>query len=161
MTRGASLLNKFYELSKETSFQFTFSKDVKINYEPLTNDALFHIPLISISVLVLVKNSSKEISAGEIGRLVGLLLEETISGFKGSSQILGWSSTLRQRTAEAIAFLEQIKLIEVSESHQLSITEDGNRFVLELRKENTDLGQAVRGFFRNVDTSLERSRSLL
>ena len=161
MTSGISLLNKFYEMSKETSFQFAFSSDLKINYEPLTNDALFHIPLISISVLVLVKSSSKEISAGEIGRLVGLILEETIPGFKGSSQILGWSSTLRQRTAEAIAFLEQIKLISVTELHQLSITEDGNRFVLELRKENTDLGQAVRGFFRNVDNSFERARSLL
>lgn len=161
MSRQTSLLEKFRDLSKDTSFQFAISKDVKVNYEPLTNDALFHIPLISISVLVLIKNSKFLVDTGEVGRMVGLLLEETISGFKGSSQILGWSSTLRQRTAEAVAFLEEYRLLTVSESRQLSITDEGNKFILGLKNENTDLGQAVRGFFRNTEVSIKGSRSLI
>ncbi len=161
MSNKDSLISQFLVESKKTDFKFSFSEKIKVNYEPLTNDALFHIPLISVAVLVLAKEAKEGVNTGEIGRLVGVIIEETIPGFKSSSQYLGWSSTLRHRTAEAVAFLEQFSFILVSAERVISVTAEGSKFVLNLRKEQSDIGQAVRGFYMNASTSLEEVRKLL
>lgn len=161
MNEKTSLIGQFLEESKKTNFKFSFSENIKLNYEPLTNDALFHIPLISVAILVLVKESKLGVNTGEVGRLVGIIIEETIPGFKSSTQLLGWSSTLRHRTAEAIAFLEQFSFISISSERVILATDDGSKFILRLRKEESDIGQAVRGFYMNASTSLEQARKLL
>ena len=156
-----SLLNKFVERGAELQFSFNISEVSAFRYEPLTNDALFHLPLIAICVLTVAKDQDSKVSAGQMGRLVGLLIENTISGFKGSSQLLGWSSTLRYRTAEAISFLEQVKLIEVSKDRKITITEDGNKFLLNVRREESELGVAVRALIRRAPELELQSEKLI
>ena len=76
----------------------------------LNNEALFQLPLIALIILLLSKNRVKP-RASEVGSLIGILLEDVMLGFKGSSQLLGWSANLRIRTVTALQFLESVKLV--------------------------------------------------
>jgi hypothetical protein len=78
----------------------------------LSNEAMFHLPLIAITILMMSKGHSKP-RVDEIGQLVGDCFERTFSGFRGSAQHLGWSASLRVRTVQALAFLEQAGLVEI------------------------------------------------
>jgi len=78
----------------------------------LSNEAMFHLPLIAITILMMAKGHVKP-AVDEIGQLVGDCYERTFSGFRGSAQHLGWSASLRVRTVQALAFLEQANLVEV------------------------------------------------
>jgi len=51
-------------------------------------------------------------------------------GFKGSSQLLGWSANLRIRTVTALQFLESVQLVIIDESNKkLSITKLGKKVI--------------------------------
>jgi len=78
----------------------------------LSNEAMFHLPLIAITILMISKGHVKP-AVEEIGQLVGDCFERTFPGFRGSAQHLGWSASLRVRTVQALAFLEQSALVEV------------------------------------------------
>ncbi len=78
----------------------------------MSNEALFQLPLLAMSVLAISKGASKP-HLPEIGQLIGECLERTVAGFKGSSQYIGWSANLRIRTIKALHFLEISELAEV------------------------------------------------
>lgn len=78
----------------------------------LSNEALFHLPLLAMTILLLSKTRRKP-KSDELGQLIGECFERTFSGFKGSSQHLGWSANLRMRTVKALTFLETVSLVEV------------------------------------------------
>ncbi|EOZ2639001.1 hypothetical protein ACQQXD_002507, partial [Escherichia coli] len=106
-------------------FDIISKKDIKIDIKyidkqeslGLNNEALFQLPLIALIILLLSKNSVKP-RASEIGSLVGKLLEDVMLGFKGSSQLLGWSANLRIRTVTALQFLESVQLVIIDESNK-------------------------------------------
>ncbi|HHH0512387.1 TPA: hypothetical protein ACPZJH_001297 [Yersinia enterocolitica] len=113
------------------------SNDVSIGINPvgdrvpagLDNEALFQLPLIAMIILLMSKNRRKPI-VSEIGQLVGKLLEDTMRGFKGSSQYLGWSANLRMRTVTAVNFLESVDLVYVNEKEEkLYITDLGKKVI--------------------------------
>ena len=103
----------------------------------LSNEALFHLPLISLTVLLFSCESRKP-TTSELGQLVGECYERTFEGFKGSSQTLGWSANLRIRTVKALTFLETSKLVEVrSEDGRIASTDIGKKLrKLALSKDN-------------------------
>ena len=118
-------------------FDIISKKDIKIDIKyidkqeslGLNNEALFQLPLIALIILLLSKNSVKP-RASEIGSLVGKLLEDVMLGFKGSSQLLGWSANLRIRTVTALQFLESVQLVIIDESNKkLSITKLGKKVI--------------------------------
>lgn len=109
--------------------------EISLNsYEPekthlLNNEALFQLPLISLIILLLAKDRRKP-RIPEIGQLVGESIEESMSGFKGSAQHVGWSANLRVRTVKAVSFLEQTNLISVSNRKgKIAITELGKKVI--------------------------------
>ncbi|ATM86030.1 MULTISPECIES: hypothetical protein [Yersinia] len=113
------------------------SNDVSIDINPvgdrvpagLDNEALFQLPLIAMIILLMSKSRRKPV-VSEIGQLVGKLLEDTMGGFKGSSQYLGWSANLRMRTVTAVNFLESVELVYVNEKKgKLDITELGKKVI--------------------------------
>lgn len=95
----------------------------------LGNDALFQLPLIALVILVLAKDRRKP-RVPELGQFVGETLEGSMLGFKGSSQQLGWSATMRIRTVTALNFLDYVGLISVENDRgKISITELGKKVV--------------------------------
>jgi len=104
----------------DTFFEKVEAIDIRIKvdsiYSPksnfLNNESLFQLPLISLIILLMAKDKSKPL-VSEIGQLVGESLEDSIAGFKGSSQHLGWSANLRIRTVSALNFLEHTNQVEV------------------------------------------------
>lgn len=84
-----------------------------VEHSPLlSNEALFHLPLLAMFILMMAKGKKKPRS-DELGQVVGECIERTLAGFKGSSQHIGWSGNLRVRTVNALAFLELADLVQV------------------------------------------------
>lgn len=104
----------------------------------LSNEALFHIPLLAAVVLTLACLSRKPRTA-EIGQMVGECIERTFTNFKGSSQRLGWSANLRIRTVAALGFLETSSLVTVNDRGVISATEDGRNTIKSAFNEDDDL----------------------
>jgi len=95
----------------------------------LDNEALFQLPLISLIILLMAKDRRKP-KIPELGQLVGESLEQSIPGFKGSAQHVGWSANLRVRTIKAMAFLEHSGLVEIANRKgKLEITKLGKKVI--------------------------------
>lgn len=104
----------------------------------LSNEALFHIPLLAAVVLTLACLSRKPRTA-EIGQMVGECIERTFTNFKGSSQRLGWSANLRIRTVAALAFLESASLVTVADKGVISASDLGRKAIKSALAEDDDL----------------------
>lgn len=114
----------------------------------LSNEVLFHIPLLAAIVLTLACLPRKPRTA-EIGQMVGECIERTFANFKGSSQRLGWSANLRIRTVAALGFLESASLVTVADKGIISATELGRKTIKSAFDEDDDL--------RFILTTVERS----
>lgn len=88
--------NEFFTEVKSKNIVLKCSNtDSAVNHR-LDNEALFHLPLLAMTILLLSK-SKKKPKSDELGQLVGECFERAFVGFKGSSQHLGWSANLRMR----------------------------------------------------------------
>lgn len=129
----------------------------------LNNEALFQLPLISLIVLLMAKDRRKPF-VSEIGQLVGESIESSMSGFKGSSQHIGWSANLRVRTVKAISFLENAQLVEINNRKgRVAITSLGKKVIeLALGKDDDlsyNLAQIARSY-RNICVSKQLDMEL-
>lgn len=144
--------DEFFRQAEELTPNFdSLSDDVK-PYKPLSNDALFHIPLLAISILSLCKIKGK-FTIPEVGQVIGECFERTLPGFKGSAQLLEWSSNLRVRTITALCFLEESRLIEVSETSDKNVvaTKQGRKLVDRVVQENSELSYVISKLQRNYN----------
>lgn len=109
----------------------------------LSNEALFHLPLLAMTILLLSKTRRKP-RLDELGQLIGECFERTFSGFKGSSQHLGWSANLRMRTVKALTFLETVSLVEVDRhDSRIKATEFGKKIISKAIDVQSDLGYTL------------------
>lgn len=105
----------------------------------LTNEALFQLPFLSMSILFLSKGKAKP-SVAEIGQKLGVAFERSFVAFRGSSQHLGWSANMRIRTTTAISFLEMSGLVAVDKNNnEVSITNLGKQVVKKVISEDGEL----------------------
>jgi hypothetical protein len=131
-------------------------------YEPLDNDALFHLPLLAMTVLMLSKARSKP-RVERLGQLVGECMERTFVGFVGSAKLLGWSASLRVRTVQALTFLEMTGLVTVDGPEKsICITKTGTLLLNAALKDGSDLGytlsrvaRAQRSVYAELKLSME------
>lgn len=123
----------------------------------LSNEALFHLPLLAMTILLLSKTRRKP-KSDELGQLIGECFERTFSGFKGSSQHLGWSANLRMRTVKALTFLETVSLVEVDRhDSRIKATEFGKKVVSKAIDVQSDLGYTLQIIERNYfDIQIEK-----
>ena len=149
-------------------FDTISQKDIRIDIKyidkkeniGLNNEALFQLPLIALIILLLSKNRVKP-RASEVGSLIGILLEDVMPGFKGSSQLLGWSANLRIRTVTALQFLESVQLVILDESSKkLNITKLGKKVINKAFLYESDLSYnlaLIERSYRNycVDSKLD------
>lgn len=137
-------------MNSDDFFDSISRKDIEITILPKTNElskgldneALFQLPLIAMIILLISKNRRKA-DVSEIGNLVGDLIEDTMLGFKASSQHLGWSANLRIRTVSALNFLEVVNLIHVCHSKKLNITELGKKVIDRALSYDSDLSYTL------------------
>lgn len=119
----------------------------------LSNEAMFHLPLIAIAILMMSKGHVKP-SVDEIGQLVGDCYEQSFPGFRGSAQHLGWSASLRVRTVQALAFLEQARLVDIdTQSNKIASTQLGKAVIDRAISEGGDLASnlvVVERSYRNI-----------
>lgn len=151
---------EFFVRVKGASLEIAPSQPRRRSSPRLSNEALFHLPLIAVTILVLARDRRKP-KLAEIGQFIGEIFERSLAGFKGSSQHVGWSANLRVRTVRALTFLEIAGLLTVSEG-RLDVSVLG-RDVIEtaLADDLSDLAQAIRRIERAYrDISVERQISL-
>lgn len=120
---------EFFSEIKRTEVEIAFDSRHLSPPARLSNEAMFHLPLIAITVLMIAKGRVKP-AVDEIGQLIGECFEQTFPGFRGSAQHLGWSASLRVRTVQALTFLEQAGLVEVDGlSKKISATKTGRSVI--------------------------------
>lgn len=120
-------INEFFEQATKLDIKLHITSPQLIQLNSLSNEALFQLPLLAMTILAITKGKSKP-NLPEIGQLVGECLERTVAGFKGSSQDIGWSGNLRIRTIKALTFLESTNQIAVDKnSRQISATDLGRK----------------------------------
>jgi hypothetical protein len=122
---------------------------------PETADALFHLPLIALAIMVIARHSPFATTA--LGRNVAMLLVERYSSLDRSAHLLETSITLRRRCAEGLAFLEAVSLIQVSQDRRriVSLTAQGKSHLDRSGRESSDLGLLI----RQLRTSQERVKA--
>jgi hypothetical protein len=132
------------------------SDDVAEPRRPSRTDALFHLPLLAASILVIAKLDA--LTTEHVGRRVAHLLIEYFHSLRDVGT-LEWSITLRRRCAEALTFLEAAKLVEVEgiDVRIIGLTSAGKEVLLGGLREESDVGQLARGLMRAQSRSLART----
>jgi hypothetical protein len=108
----------------------------------LSNESLFHLPLIACIVLALSRQR-RPLRTHEVGQIVGECMERTFIAFKGSAQYLGWSTNLRVRTVAALAFLEASSLVLVNENSHITATLQGRKLIDFAKQQGDDLAMTI------------------
>ena len=119
--------------------------------KPETMDALFHLPLLALVMMVIARRTQFRTVA--LGRNVAMLLVEHFSALRRSPHRIETSLTLRRRCADALAFLEAAKLVAVSPDSRrdVTLTPEGKRHLDRAAREANDLGLLVRELARNQE----------
>lgn len=118
---------------------------------PEAMDALFHLPLLALSMMVIARHTRFRTVA--LGRNVAMLLVEHFSALRRSPHGIETSLTLRRRCADALAFLEAAKLVAVSPDSRrdVTLTPEGKRHLDRAAREANDLGLLIRELVRNQE----------
>lgn len=118
-------------------------------------DAIFHLPLLSVAIIVAVKMG--QVHSFSVGRCVARLLVEHFGQLRTASNILEWSITLRRRCAEALAFLEATSLVRFDEtSRRIDLSAEGKALLARGLRNRNDVGQLVRGLVRSQSRVIQR-----
>lgn len=148
-------ISEFFEQARRQGVEVSFDRLEPVRPMKLSNEAMFHLPLIAITVLTISRSRMKP-SVSELGQVIGDCFEQTFSGFRGSAQNIGWSAALRVRTVQALSFLEVSGLVTVDESSRtISATDLGKRALIKAFAGGTDLAETLAGVsraYRNLRT---------
>jgi hypothetical protein len=111
---------------------------------PETMDALFYMPLLALTVMVIARRTPFRTVA--LGRSVAMLLVEHFVALRQSPHGLETSITLRRRCADALAFLESAGLAMVSEDRErtITLTQAGKKHIDGCMRDTSDLGLLMR-----------------
>ena len=153
--------DSFFDEAIEKEINISFDNYKASQSHRLSNEALFHLPLLAMTILMLSKSRRKP-KSNELGQLIGECFERTFTGFKGSSQHLGWSANLRVRTVKALTFLETSKLVVVDLSDsRIKSTQLGKKIVVKTIEKDSDLSHTLNIIDRKYnDIQIERQLSL-
>jgi hypothetical protein len=118
---------------------------------PERMDALFHLPLLALAVLVIARKTPFRTMA--LGRNVALLLVEHFKALQRSPHSMETSLTLRRRCADALAFLEAANLVSVSADsrREVTLTTEGKKHLDRGARDASDLGLLIRELMRNQE----------
>jgi hypothetical protein len=151
--------DEFFAEVRERKIEVEFKRAPPLVHEALSNEALFHLPLLAMTILMIATSRSRP-QVEHLGQLVGECFERTFIGFQGSAQILGWSASLRVRTVQALTFLESTGLVNISGPGKIiAASELGRSVIAKARKGGTDLAftlSVVARAHRNINAEKQR-----
>jgi hypothetical protein len=150
-------VDAFLELVTPTDIRLSVpSHDVPRVRPPEMADALFHLPLLALAIMVIARRATFRTVA--LGRTVAALLVEHFSALRTSAPGLETSVTLCRRCADALAFLEAAGLTAVTDDtlRYVSLTPSGKSNLDLALRDATDLGTFVRQLRRSHDRALVR-----
>lgn len=154
----------FFEQVRNDEVNLYFDNEKAYEGGLLSNEALFHLPLLALTILMLSKGKRKPRSQ-QIGQLVGECLEKSLIGFKGSAQHVGWSANLRVRTVKALNFLEISSLAKVDDRKGIiEATELGHKVINTLFEKDSDLTYTLKVIdqsYRNICVEKQIEMELL
>lgn len=157
-------LDTFFEEIKKTPINVTINSEVSPTRASLDNEALFQLPFICMTILVIAKGNRRPI-VSQLGQLVGECLERSMPTFKGSSQHLGWSANLRVRTVKALSFLELTNLIIVSNRNsRVQLSEIGKKVAQKALDGQDDLAASLLSItreYRNICVARQLEMELI
>jgi hypothetical protein len=151
----------FFDEVRSKKVELAFDNPVEGPTARLSNEALFHLPLLAVTILLLAKAKRKP-RIDQLGQIVGECFERTFVEFKGSSQHLGWSANLRMRTVRALTFLETARLVSIDKSKgRITATSSGKTVIHAAMGDTSDLAYTLRVIERNYrNASVEKQISL-
>jgi len=138
-------INGFLESLSGTGQRLPVASDNAVpGRAPETIDALFHLPLLALAVMVIARN--EPFRTVDLGRTVAMLLVEHFTALRHSGNGIEMSFTLRRRCADALAFLEAVGLAAVSEDRQriITLTPVGKSHLDHGSRDSSDLGLLIR-----------------
>ncbi|MCH8542422.1 MAG: hypothetical protein LAT61_02505 [Alcanivorax sp.] len=151
-------LNEFFNEAENLDLHLRIPVPETVPRHSLNNEALFQLPLLAMTILALSKGNSKPVLS-EIGQLVGECLERTVSGFKGSSQDIGWSANLRIRTIKALTFLEATHQVNIDENtRRITATELGRKIYSGATKNDSPLAHSMKTIELSYKYLLDESK---
>ncbi len=154
----------FFEEIRRTPINVVIENHAFASRASLDNEALFQLPFICMTIMVISKGNRKPFVA-QLGQLIGECFEKTIPSFKGSSQHLGWSANLRVRTVKALSFLELTRLVIVSNRNsRVQLTELGAQVIQRALAGQDDLAAnllSIAREYRNICVSRQLDMGLL
>lgn len=145
-------VDAFLESVSKSELRLTAASSSELRaHPPETMDALFHLPLLALAMMVIARRTPFRTVA--LGRNVAMVLVEHFSALRRSPRGLKTSLTLRRRCADALAFLEAAKLVAVSPDsrREVTLTLAGKRHLDRAAREASDLGLFIRDLIRNQE----------
>lgn len=118
---------------------------------PETIDALFHLPLLALAVMVIARRTPFQTVA--TGRRVALLLTEHFTALRRSPHGLKTSLTLRRRCADALALLEAAGLVSVSSDarREVALSTSAKQHLDKISRDRSELGLFARQLRANQE----------
>lgn len=114
------------------------AEDITPGRAPENMDALFHLPLLALAVMVIARRTPFRTVV--LGHKVAILLPEHFAALRHSPHSLETSLTLRRRCADALAFLEAAGLAIVSKDdvRTVTLTQAGKTHIDRAARDTTD-----------------------
>ena len=153
--------DEFFQEAKKNEIDIAFDNPKVFVPHRLSNEALFHLPLLAMTILLFSKSRRKP-KSNELGQLIGECFERTFTGFKGSSQHLGWSANLRMRTVKALTFLELAGLVIVDlHDSRIKVTPIGKKIISKATEGESNLAYILQLIERKYqDVQIEKQISM-
>tara|TARA_R110002096_G_scaffold436021_1_gene665244 strand:- start:117102 stop:117569 length:468 start_codon:yes stop_codon:yes gene_type:complete len=137
---------KSYEefVEAASTAQVQFRVDVDGQAAPAV-DALFHLPILALSLLVVVSAKARAVHTAELSSWTGALLSQHFGGLRVAARKLEWSVTLRARCADALVFLEEAEFVDVvGERRRIEATQKGKDFIQKAKRDTGEVGILIR-----------------
>lgn len=151
-------------ISRATAAQVRLKLEEAPDLSTRRPDALFHLPLLALTVLTIASTYRDGVPTSEIGTWCALTIQRAFTGLDLSPQRLRFSVVLRKRCADALVFLEGAGLTEVSRgaNRLVSATSAGRDLVRKAAAEpESEAGVLVRGLTRSFLAANKTGRELL
>ena len=144
-------LDQFAQEAERVDLRLTVDAERLNRVLTSSMDSLFYVPLLALSILVVARGQKGALATADIAVWTAAVLSRYFSGISESRRRLDWSMPHRRRCADALVFLESIRLLRVEERphRQIECTPEGYKFVRELLGRPDEVGLFCR--------SLERS----
>jgi len=142
--------NEFKEVYRESKILIKSNENINKSNNLLSHDALFHLPFISLAIIIIAKKRAHT-HVKYLPAILGECMESTLDGLANTKYSLSWSSNFRVRSVRALDFLESANLVLVDKNNRLCITPLGKKVCKKAMKEDNDLKIALLRIDRTFD----------